>query len=70
MAEYMFDENDPEIKYVEDQRNACSPLVIYRASKTLVEKAAWDFVKENSPTWDLIALNPPLVFGVSHNLSV
>ena len=35
----------------------------YRASKTMAERAAWQFVEENKPTWDLVTVNPPLVFG-------
>jgi len=37
----------------------------YRASKTLAERAAGDFVREhkNSLKWDLVVLNPPFVFG-------
>ncbi|KAI0733665.1 NAD(P)-binding protein [Fomitopsis betulina] len=37
----------------------------YRASKTLAEKAAWDFVEKNKAklAWDLVVLNPPYVFG-------
>lgn len=37
----------------------------YFASKTLSEKAAWDFYEKHkgSLQWDLVALNPSLVFG-------
>lgn len=35
----------------------------YRASKTMAERAAWEFVEENKPKWDLVTVNPPLVFG-------
>ena len=37
----------------------------YQASKTLAEKAAWDFVAKNKGklAWDLVVLNPPYVFG-------
>ena len=35
----------------------------YRASKTFAEKAAWDFVKNESPNFDVATVNPPLVFG-------
>ena len=33
------------------------------ASKTLAEKAAWAFIEEHKPSWDLTVLNPPYVFG-------
>lgn len=42
----------------------------YRASKTLAEKAAWDFVAEEKPNFDLATVNPPFVFGpVVHHLA-
>ncbi|KAL4956130.1 NAD(P)-binding protein [Aspergillus filifer] len=42
----------------------------YRASKTLAEKAAWDFVEQEKPNFDLATINPPLVLGpVVHYLS-
>ncbi|KAF7376961.1 Ketoreductase azaE [Mycena sanguinolenta] len=38
----------------------------YRASKTLAERAAWDFVAKHKTEigWDLVAINPPFVFGL------
>lgn len=44
----------------------------YRASKTLAEKAAWEFVRKNkeSMKWDLVTLNPPYVYGPTiHEIS-
>lgn len=35
----------------------------YRASKTLAEKAAWEFVKKENPQFDIATINPPLVLG-------
>ena len=58
--------NEPDINEVEEKCDKCPPLAIYRASKTLAEKAAWKFMHQNTPSWDLVVLNPPLVFGVSH----
>ncbi len=49
-----------------------SPATAYRASKTLAERAAWDFVgdKKNGVKFDLVTVNPPLVFGpVVHYLA-
>ena len=37
--------------------------VAYAVSKTYAEKAAWEFMEKASPHFDLIALNPPGVFG-------
>jgi hypothetical protein len=35
----------------------------YRASKTLAERAAWEFVETHQPAWDLTTINPPFVYG-------
>ena len=32
-------------------------------SKTLAEKAAWDFIAAENPDFDLVTVNPPLVIG-------
>lgn len=47
-----------------------NPLLLsgaYRASKTLAEKAAWNFVEENTingvAPFDIATINPPLIFG-------
>ncbi|TGJ88146.1 hypothetical protein E0Z10_g672 [Xylaria hypoxylon] len=46
------------------------PGVTYRVSKTLAEKAAWDFKENEKPNFDVATINPPFVFGpVVHNLS-
>ena len=37
----------------------------YYYSKTMAEHAAWDFVRERHPAFDLIAINPFLVVGPS-----
>ncbi|THH19273.1 hypothetical protein EW146_g1844 [Bondarzewia mesenterica] len=57
--------NEPSIEEVKEKgRNAQLP-VMYCASKTLAEKAAWEFVEKNKSSigWDLVVLNPPYVFG-------
>ncbi|KAF7562387.1 hypothetical protein G7046_g1754 [Stylonectria norvegica] len=47
-----------------------SPATAYRASKTLAERAAWDFVADTKPAFDLVTVNPPLVLGpVVHHLA-
>ncbi|KAI1617504.1 hypothetical protein EDD36DRAFT_3316 [Exophiala viscosa] len=35
----------------------------YRGSKTLAERAAWSFMDTARPTFDLVTINPSLVFG-------
>ncbi len=37
----------------------------YYYSKTLAERAAWDFMRQRQPLFDLIAINPFLVIGPS-----
>jgi dihydroflavonol-4-reductase len=37
----------------------------YYYSKTLAERAAWDFVEQQKPSFDLVAINPFLVVGPS-----
>lgn len=50
--------------------DAMSPLETYRASKTLAERAAWEFLEQGNPQFDLVTINPPLVFGpVVHHLN-
>lgn len=47
-----------------------SKIVAYRVSKTLAERAAWDFVATEKPNFDLATVNPPLVFGpVVHHVA-
>lgn len=35
----------------------------WRGSKTFAEKAAWDFVKNEKPNFEISSINPPLMFG-------
>ncbi|CCM04250.1 uncharacterized protein FIBRA_06417 [Fibroporia radiculosa] len=53
------DWNEKSLREMED------PLQSYCVSKVLAERAAWDFVEQNKNnlSWDLVALNPPYVFG-------
>ncbi|KAJ7731808.1 NAD-P-binding protein [Mycena maculata] len=57
--------NDHDVKEVEEKGRAAAPGVKYRASKSLAERAAWDFAKkyQGEIGWDLSVLNPPWVFG-------
>ncbi|CAK7264261.1 methylglyoxal reductase (NADPH-dependent) gre2 [Sporothrix epigloea] len=49
---------------------AGNPNKGYRASKKLAEKAAWDYVRDNKPNFDLVTVNPPIVFGpIVHHLA-
>lgn len=46
-----------------DEALNTDPATAYRGSKTLAEKAAWDFVEREKPNFQLSTLNPPLVLG-------
>ncbi|KAF2114557.1 3-beta hydroxysteroid dehydrogenase/isomerase family protein-like protein [Lophiotrema nucula] len=35
----------------------------YRASKTFAEKAAWEIARKEGRGWELVVLNPPMVYG-------
>ncbi|KAK6220216.1 nad dependent epimerase dehydratase [Colletotrichum tabaci] len=35
----------------------------YSASKTFAEKTAWDFISNKKPGFDLVTINPPMVYG-------
>ncbi|RXW23016.1 hypothetical protein EST38_g2831 [Candolleomyces aberdarensis] len=62
------DWNEITINEIREQGQQASRTTKYRASKTLAEKGAWKFYEENVKkegrvTWDVVALNPPMVFG-------
>ncbi|KAF6828514.1 nad dependent epimerase [Colletotrichum plurivorum] len=46
-----------------------NPTLPYVASKALAERAAWDFVAEAKPSFDLVTINPPMVYGPVHSAS-
>ncbi|KAJ7438936.1 hypothetical protein B0H11DRAFT_2103455 [Mycena galericulata] len=56
--------NQQAPKLVKESPDEASPINKYRASKTLAERAAWQFVEDHGEIgWDLVVLNPPFVFG-------
>ncbi|TEB29202.1 NAD(P)-binding protein [Coprinellus micaceus] len=69
----VFDESDwsqdvellKEYKEKGEEEEKIPFMVKYRASKTLAERAAWEWVKEKGEGlgWDLVVMNPPFVFG-------
>ncbi|CAK7221618.1 hypothetical protein SBRCBS47491_004590 [Sporothrix bragantina] len=55
------------LTYEESAAPTTSAVIAYRGSKKFAEKAAWDFVAENKPAFDLVTLCPPMTFGpVAH----
>jgi nucleoside-diphosphate-sugar epimerase len=63
--------NNAAVEAVKAKDSAVDPFTVYMASKTLAEKAAWEFVAAHKSeiSWDLVALNPVWIFGVSPPLS-
>ncbi|KAJ6470241.1 D-lactaldehyde dehydrogenase [Mycena vitilis] len=57
------DWNTDSITAVEEKGVKASNVDKYCASKSLAEKAAWDFKKQNNVSWDLVTLCPPFIFG-------
>lgn len=57
------DWNDHSPKEIETKGADASPLHMYMGSKTLAERAAWEFVNNEKPTFDLVTVCPPLVIG-------
>jgi nucleoside-diphosphate-sugar epimerase len=59
--------NNSSVEAVETKGSAAGPVNIYMASKTLAEKAAWEFVATHKSeiSWDLVVINPPWLFGAS-----
>ncbi|KAI0261967.1 hypothetical protein BC834DRAFT_972371 [Gloeopeniophorella convolvens] len=59
--------NDPAIEEVRVKGKGAGPPVFYLASKTLAERAAWDFVSthQSEISWDLCVINPAWIFGPS-----
>lgn len=59
------DWNQGSIDTVKEKGKDAPAAEMYRASKTLAEKSAWDFYEKHKGElkWDLVCLNPPFVFG-------
>jgi len=59
------DWNEFSIKETKEKVEKTEGIHQYRASKTLAEKSAWDFVEAHKGEikWDLVTILPPYVFG-------
>ncbi|KAJ5159329.1 uncharacterized protein N7500_008980 [Penicillium coprophilum] len=51
------------LTYEESVDPATNAIIAYRGSKKFAELEAWKYVEEHSPTFDLVALCPPMTFG-------
>ncbi|ODN78405.1 hypothetical protein L202_04044 [Cryptococcus amylolentus CBS 6039] len=57
------DWNVDSIPYIEEHGTKDGGSHAYFASKTFAEKALWDFIEKEKPSWDVATINPSLVFG-------
>ncbi|KAI9057802.1 NAD-P-binding protein [Trametes sanguinea] len=59
------DWNDQAVQLTEEKGRDAPGLIKYEASKTLAERAAWDFMERHREvaSFDLCVVNPSLVFG-------
>ncbi|CAE6338551.1 unnamed protein product [Rhizoctonia solani] len=58
---YVYSEKDwNPITYEESQKD---PVSGYYGSKKLAEKAAWDFIETEKPSFELTTICPPMVYG-------
>ncbi|KAF2438528.1 NAD dependent epimerase/dehydratase [Karstenula rhodostoma CBS 690.94] len=51
------------LTYEEAVAKDTSAVVAYRGSKKFAELAAWEFVRERKPGFDVVTLCPPMTFG-------
>ncbi|PVF97742.1 NAD(P)-binding protein [Serendipita vermifera] len=57
------DWNWPAVELVKEMGKASPSFLKYAASKTLAERAAWKFVEENSPSFDIVTILPSFCWG-------
>ncbi len=55
--------NETRWNPITQEESIQNPANAYRASKTFAEKAAWEFMGNEHPQFDLVTINPPLVLG-------
>ena len=61
---YTYTEKDwSPLTYEEAAATNDNPAKVYRASKTLAERAVWNFVEKQQPTFTIATLCEPMVFG-------
>ncbi|ESK96316.1 d-lactaldehyde dehydrogenase [Moniliophthora roreri MCA 2997] len=61
------DWNEKSVKACEELGGDAGGVAIYSASKTLAEKALWDWYEKHKTevAWDVAVINPPWIFGPS-----
>lgn len=58
---------DTAPKLVEQYGVGASGGIKYIASKVLAERAAWEYVAKNKPSYELVTVLPPWTWGVSES---
>jgi len=67
---YVYTEDDWNPVTWDEAVSSKNPAVVYCASKVFAEKAAWEYVKQVKPPFDIVTLQPPIVFGpIVHHIS-
>lgn len=59
---YAYTEADWNPMTTEETEKA-GPSAAYLVSKTIAEKAAWDFVETEKPNFSVSAITPPMIYG-------
>lgn len=55
------------LTYEEAAKKETPGTAAYTAAKTLAERAAWDFVEREKPSFDVATICPPMVYGPNTN---
>ncbi|ODN78404.1 hypothetical protein L202_04043 [Cryptococcus amylolentus CBS 6039] len=55
--------NIDSVPYIKEHGTEDGGLHAYYASKTIAERALWEYVESEEPTWDAASINPVLVSG-------
>jgi nucleoside-diphosphate-sugar epimerase len=60
---YLYTEADWNPMSTQEAKDANDGVAAYLVSKTIAEKAAWDFIEQEKPNFTLATLTPPMVYG-------
>jgi nucleoside-diphosphate-sugar epimerase len=60
---YVYTEKDWNPMSTEEAKKSKDSVAAYLVSKTIAERAAWDFVEHEKPNFSLVTLTPPMVYG-------
>jgi nucleoside-diphosphate-sugar epimerase len=63
VGEHMWNEESVEKAYSLAETDPLKPWHVYAASKVLIEKAAWKFMKEEQPAFSMNTIMPNATFG-------